>query len=96
MAEYKDLPDAEFDKVALRYNSQRDVYGFTTILSLSRRQQDNKCFQQILKYVTDKAAKFCNEKQKEQIEAILRPGKANNVGILMNERLINLPFEIVP
>lgn len=45
MREYKDLPDAEFDKVALRYNSQRDVYGFTTILSLSRRQKDNKCFQ---------------------------------------------------
>lgn len=39
MPEYKDLPDAEFEKVALRYNKDRDVYGFITALSLTKRQK---------------------------------------------------------
>lgn len=38
MAEYKDLPDEEFNKIALKYNAEREIYGFTTILSLTRRQ----------------------------------------------------------
>lgn len=37
MPEYKDLPDDKFEKIALKYNQQRDVYGFNTILSVSRR-----------------------------------------------------------
>ena len=45
MPEYKDLPDAEFEKVALKFNGTRDVYGFTTILSVTKRQKQNKFFQ---------------------------------------------------
>jgi hypothetical protein len=45
MPEYKDLPDDQFDRVALRYNKERDVYGFITVLSLSKRQKTVKCFQ---------------------------------------------------
>jgi hypothetical protein len=45
MPEYKDLPDEQFDKIALRYNKERDVYGFITVLSLTKRQKQNKCFQ---------------------------------------------------
>ena len=45
MPEYKDLPDEQFEKIALRYNKERDVYGFITVLSLTKRQKQNKCFQ---------------------------------------------------
>jgi hypothetical protein len=35
MPEFKGLSDEEFAKVAVKYNSQRDVFGFSTILSLT-------------------------------------------------------------
>lgn len=62
MPEFKSLSDEEFEKVALRYNKERDVYGFITVLSLTKRQAQNKCFQQIINYVCDKAAKYCNDR----------------------------------
>lgn len=34
---YKDLNDDAFNKVLSKLNATRDVYGFTTILSLTRR-----------------------------------------------------------
>ena len=95
MPEYKELSDADFEKIALRYNKERDVYGFITILSLTKRQAQNKCFQQIISYVCDKATRYCNDRQREQFEAILKSGK-NNVGLLLNERMINLPYVLVP
>lgn len=95
MPEYKSLTDEEFEKVALRYNKERDVYGFITVLSLTKRQAQNKYFQQIINYVCDKAAKYCNDRQREQFESILKSGKTN-VGLLLNERMINLPYVLVP
>jgi hypothetical protein len=32
---YANLPDEEFDKIVYKMNQTRDVYGITTILSLS-------------------------------------------------------------
>jgi hypothetical protein len=43
--------------------------------------------------VLAKANKHCNDKQKEAFTDIL--GK-QNVGLLLNERLINLPYILVP
>ena len=37
MPEYKDLNEEEFNKIALKYNADREIYGFATILSLTRR-----------------------------------------------------------
>ncbi|CDW91073.1 UNKNOWN [Stylonychia lemnae] len=92
--QYKHLNDEDFQKVVNKLNTQRDVYGFTTVLSLTRRKNQHKCFQQIIDYVTEKANKHCNDKQKDQLTTILNK---KNAGILLNERLINLPFmELVP
>lgn len=33
--EYADLPDDEFEKIALKFNAKREVYGFISIASLS-------------------------------------------------------------
>lgn len=93
MPEYKDLPDEQFDKIALKYNQERDVYGFMTILSLTRRAKQHRGFQQIIDYVLAKASKHCNERQRENIETIMTK---SNVGLLLNERLINLPYVLVP
>jgi len=43
--QYKDLDDDEFQKVVNKLNTQRDVYGFTTVLSLTKRRTQHKCFQ---------------------------------------------------
>ncbi|TNV78286.1 hypothetical protein FGO68_gene12590 [Halteria grandinella] len=93
MPEYQDLPDDQFDKIALKFNQDRDVYGFMTILSLTKRAKQIRGFQQIIDYVLAKASKHCNEKQKETFTEVL--GK-QNVGLLLNERLINLPYILVP
>lgn len=45
MPEYKDLPDEQFEKIALKYNQTRDVFGFISILSLTKRIKLVKCFQ---------------------------------------------------
>lgn len=37
MPEYMNLNDEEFEKVLLKFNESRDVYGFTTILSLTKK-----------------------------------------------------------
>lgn len=42
-----------------------------------------------------KVAKHCTERQKENFETILKGGKTN-VGLLLNERFINLPYILVP
>ena len=33
---YSDIPEDEFNKIMLKLNSGRDVYGFVSILSLTR------------------------------------------------------------
>jgi len=35
MPEFKHLSDEEFAKIAVKYNSNRDVFAFSTILSLT-------------------------------------------------------------
>lgn len=97
MPEYQALTDEQFEKIAFKYNQQRDVYGFISILSLTRRASQYTCFKQIIKYVLDKANKYQNERQREQWQTILKEGKGgSNVGLLLNERFVNLPYILVP
>eukprot|EP00347_Sterkiella_histriomuscorum_P017446 403349340 len=90
--QYQHLSEDEFQKVVNKLNSQRDVYGFTTVLSLTKRQKQNQCFQQIIKYAVEKAEKYCNDKQRQIVENILLK---KNCGLLLNERMVNLPFQEV-
>jgi hypothetical protein len=45
--------------------------------------------------VCSKAQKHCNPRQKETVDTILK-GKSSNVGLLLNERMMNLPYILVP
>ena len=42
MPELKDLPDEEFEKAALKYYAERDVFAFSSILSLNYKGNQNK------------------------------------------------------
>lgn len=96
MPEFKGLSDEEFAKVAVKYNSQRDVFGFSTILSLTfkpKTSEKPKFLSQILDYVNEKAKKYCAKARLSTLQTILG---SKNVGLLMAERVVNLPVDLVP
>lgn len=94
MPQYADLEDEEFDKIALKYNKERDVYGFITILSLTYLKEKHSFLKVILEYVIAKAEKYLtNDAKLNKLKSIL---KNKNVGLLMTERMINLPIDVVP
>jgi BCCIP len=96
MAEFAKLTDEQFAKVAAKFNSQRDVFGFSTILSLTHQPKSGerpKFLNQIIDYVNSKAKKYCPKNKIEAFQTIL---KTKNVGLLLAERVVNLPVDIVP
>jgi len=52
---YDKLSDAEFEKIAMKANATRDVYGFITILSLSKNKDKISWFTTIFNYIMAKA-----------------------------------------
>ncbi|KAG3206498.1 hypothetical protein PC128_g692 [Phytophthora cactorum] len=65
-----------------------DVYGFITALNL-RSFADETSIQQVLQYVTKK----CPSAELPKLQQILN---TKNVGLLLNERMVNLPYQLVP
>ncbi|RLN59992.1 hypothetical protein BBJ28_00001362 [Nothophytophthora sp. Chile5] len=65
-----------------------DIYGFITALSLKRYAQETSV-QQILQYVTKK----CPSAELPRLQQIL---STKNVGLVLNERMVNLPYQLVP
>lgn len=59
--EYQNLPDEEFDKICLKANKERDVFGFISILSLTWSRLKDKWLNQILEYILFKAEKHCSQ-----------------------------------
>ena len=91
---YAKLSDEEFEKIALKMNAKRDVYGFTTILSLTWSKDKLPWLNHIYKYVMEKAEKFsASESKLKRFKQIL---STQNVGLLVNERLINMPPSVAP
>lgn len=90
--EYAKLPEAEFDKIAQQCNAKRDVYGFISILSLTWSKKSQPFLKQIFDYTLAKAEKFYEERY-GQFKKVL---ESKNVGLIVSERLVNMPFEIAP
>ncbi|KAE8894326.1 hypothetical protein PF005_g2643 [Phytophthora fragariae] len=65
-----------------------DVYGFITALNLKSFAAE-KSVQQVLQYVTKK----CPSAELPKLQQILN---AKNVGLVLNERMVNLPYQLVP
>ena len=98
MEEFADLSDDEFKKRSLRYYSERDVFAFSTILSLNwsvrRGKKQLPFLKSIHDYAVSKSTKHANNKG--DVLEFKRILDTKNVGLLMAERMINLPAEIVP
>jgi len=67
-----------------------DAYAFLTALNL-QEHKENKAFATLVSYITEKAA--TNEKL-SVVRELLSSGK--QVGLVLAERLINMPSEIAP
>lgn len=65
-----------------------DVYGFITALNLKSFVNETS-IQQILQYVTKK----CPSTELSKLQQILN---TKNVGLVLNERMVNLPYQLVP
>lgn len=73
------------------------MFGFSTILSLTyvpkgKRKQPN-FLGQLKSYAMAKAEKYMAKGVYQQFAQVM---KTKNIGLLVTERLINLPSEIVP
>ncbi|CAH0474968.1 unnamed protein product [Peronospora belbahrii] len=65
-----------------------DVYGFITALSLKTFGKETS-IKQIVQYVTKK----CPNSDLPNLQHILN---TKNVGLVLNERMVNLPYQLVP
>ena len=97
MPELQSLSDEDFAKRSVRYYAERDVFAFSSILSLTWNQLKGRKQLAFLKaisaYATDKAEKHCNKGAFAEFKRIM---ETKNVGLLMAERMINLPATVVP
>lgn len=55
---YADLPDDEFEKIAMKFNAEREVYGFISIASLSYSSKKLPWLKQINSYIVSKIDKY--------------------------------------
>mmetsp|Transcript_36570 Transcript_36570/g.56129 ORF Transcript_36570/g.56129 Transcript_36570/m.56129 type:complete len:165 (+) Transcript_36570:71-565(+) len=90
--QYEGLNDEEFDKVVLKMNGKRDIYGFATILSLTKFQESLPWMKVIFDYSIDKAKTYCPADSKRFSHIF----NTLNVGLLVSERLVNMPASVVP
>lgn len=89
---YADLNDEEFEKMRIKHNNDRDVYGITTVINFSKRE-DKKFLEDIYGYIMYKAKK-CLDKDKLKKFITLLNNK--RIGLFINERYLNLPVNLVP
>lgn len=97
MSEFDELSDDTFAKRSLKYIAEREVFAFSSILSFNWLKRKGKRVPTFLKslneYVIAKASKYCNKGGLADFKRIL---ETKNVGLLMAERMLNLPANVVP
>ena len=70
------------------------MYGVIHILSLTWSRKRENWLDQIYNYTFKKAEKYCEPESKFKLFKTILESK--NVGLLVNERLINMPPDLVP
>ena len=97
MPEFADLSDDTFAKRSVKYYAEREVFAFSSILSLTwakrKGKKAPKFMKQLNEYVMGKAAKYCTKGALADFKRIL---ETKNVGLLAAERMLNLPANVVP
>ncbi len=68
---------------------ESDPYAFLTVLNM-HEHREKPIIQQLAKYLTDRAS------GNGEISKLLAQGSSNQVGLILAERFINMPHQIVP
>ena len=89
---YAKLNDKEFEKMRIKHNNDRDVYGITTVINFSNRKS-HPYLEEIYNYLTNQAKKHVKKDEFKQFIDML---KTNKIGLFINERYMNLPDILTP
>lgn len=73
---------------------ESDPFAFLTVLNL-RHHREKPVIQELIKYLTAKA-KASGRSELQQLEKLLGPSSDAQVGLILPERVINMPHQIVP
>jgi len=89
---YSALTDEEFEKMRQKHNNDRDVYGITSVINFSNRE-NRQYLEDIYGYIMYKAKKNLEKDQLKKFIGILNSKK---VALFINERYLNLPVKLIP
>ncbi|CAB4378123.1 uncharacterized protein OCT59_012220 [Rhizophagus irregularis] len=70
-----------------------DPYALLTVLNMNEHK-NKECIKQIKNYLIEKTKKLTN--LNEKLVELLKDTSKNNIGLILSERLINMPVQIVP
>ena len=93
---YAKLPAKEFRKIVTKSNASRDIYGFTTILSLTRQISKRPAMKLISEYLLRKADGNIEDKLMPKFKSLMSPNSPFNVGVMLSERVLGLSLEVIP
>mmetsp|Transcript_13967 Transcript_13967/g.12349 ORF Transcript_13967/g.12349 Transcript_13967/m.12349 type:complete len:248 (+) Transcript_13967:132-875(+) len=86
------LNDKEFEKMRIKHNNERDVFGITTVINFSNRE-GKQFLEDIYGHLMYKAKKCLDKENLRKFISILNNKK---VALFINERFLNLPVRLVP
>ena len=72
--------------------NESDPYAFLTVLNL-HQHRERKCIRQLTEYLLSKTK---DSSTLMQLKELLSPGSKAQVGLILTERFINMPHQIVP
>ncbi|OLY84198.1 Protein bcp1 [Smittium mucronatum] len=78
----------------VKVSGEDDPYAFLTVLNMN--SASNKIMDQIKKYLLDKCSRFASSETRSKFSEIMSTSSTDRVGLLINERLVNMPAQIVP
>ncbi|XP_017873329.1 PREDICTED: protein BCCIP homolog [Drosophila arizonae] len=84
-----DGPDSETDDNMVEDDT---IFGITSVVNLTAKK-DKPVIEQLRKYITERAAKHATKQVQEQLRNLL-DNEQQHVGLLINERFINIPAQI--
>jgi protein BCP1 len=69
--------------------AESDPYAFLTVLNM-HEHREKPVIQQLAKYITSKSG------SRKDFSSVLDPSSNNQIGLILTERFINMPAQIVP
>ncbi|CAA21060.2 nuclear export chaperone [Schizosaccharomyces pombe] len=71
-----------------------DPYAMLSVINLNTRR-DEPVIKQLTSYIISRLAKS-NSRLENELQKLLEPNSGSQVGLIVNERLINMPVQVIP